>query len=202
MSVNGITAASEAGYVAYQTGVAKTNEKTTVKKEAQKSEAAAIYEPGAKKEVPGKKVANPELVSYLKSESAARVEQLRQLVSQLICGQGKAIGTADDMWKFLAGGNFTVDPATKAQAQADIAEDGYWGVEATSDRIVDFAVALAGNDPDKLEEMRAAFEKGFKQATETWGGKLPDISQRTYDAVQKKFDKLTGKTSETSETES
>lgn len=202
MSVNGITAASEAGYVAYQTGVAKTNEKTTVKKEAPASEAAAIYEPGAKKEVPGQKVANPELVSYLKSESAARVEQLRQLVSQLICGQGKAIGTADDMWKFLAGGNFTVDPATKAQAQADIAEDGYWGVEATSDRIVDFAVALAGNDPDKLEEMRAAFEKGFKQATETWGGKLPDISQRTYDAVQKKFDKLTGKTSETSETES
>lgn len=202
MSVNGITAASEAGYVAYQTGVAKTNEKTTVKKEAPASEAAAIYEPGAKKEVPGKKVANPELVSYLKSESAARVEQLRQLVSQLICGQGKAIGTADDMWKFLAEGNFTVDPATKAQAQADIAEDGYWGVEATSDRIVDFAVALAGNDPDKLEEMRAAFEKGFKQATETWGGKLPDISQRTYDAVQKKFDKLTGKTSETSETES
>ena len=202
MSVNGITAASEAGYVAYQTGVAKKNEKTTVKKEAPASEAAAIYEPGAKKEVPGKKVANPELVSYLKSESAARVEQLRQLVSQLICGQGKAIGTADDMWKFLAGGNFTVDPATKAQAQADIAEDGYWGVEATSDRIVDFAVALAGNDPDKLEEMRAAFEKGFKQATETWGGKLPDISQRTYDAVQKKFDKLTGKTSETSETES
>lgn len=202
MSVNGITAASEAGYVAYQTGVAKTNEKATAKKDAPASEAAAIYEPGAKKEVPGQKVANPELVSYLKSESAARVEQLRQLVSQLICGQGKAIGTADDMWKFLAGGNFTVDPATKAQAQADIAEDGYWGVEATSDRIVDFAVALAGNDPDKLEEMRAAFEKGFKQATETWGGKLPDISQRTYDAVQKKFDKLTGKTSETSETES
>ncbi|MBR4965103.1 MAG: hypothetical protein IKY53_01275 [Lachnospiraceae bacterium] len=198
MSVNGITAASEAGYVAYQTGATKTTDKPAPK-EAASQEAAAVYEPSAKKEVPGKKVANPELVSYLKSESAARVEQLRQLVSQLICGQGKAIGTADDMWKFLASGNFTVDPATKAQAQADIAEDGYWGVEATSDRIIDFAVALAGNDPDKLEEMRAAFEKGFKQATETWGGKLPDISQRTYDAVQKKFDKLTGKTAETDE---
>lgn len=199
MSVNGITAASEAGYVAYQTGAVKANEKVNVQKEVATQEAAAVYEPGTAKEVPGKKVANPELVSYLKSESAARVEQLRQLVSQLICGQGKAIGTADDMWKFLASGDFTVDPATKAQAQADIAEDGYWGVEATSDRIVDFAVALAGNDPDKLEEMRAAFEKGFKQATETWGGKLPDISQRTYDAVQKKFDKLTDKTAASDE---
>ena len=198
MSVNGITAASEAGYVAYQTGATKTTKETTEQKTTN-TEAAAVYEPSNQKEVPGKKVANPELVSYLKSENAARVEQLRQLVSQLICGQGKAIGTADDMWKFLASGDFTVDPATKAQAQADIAEDGYWGVEATSDRIVDFAVALAGNDPDKLEEMRAAFEKGFKQATETWGGKLPDISQRTYDAVQKKFDKLTGKTAATGE---
>ena len=35
-----------------------------------------------------------------------------------------------------------------------------------------------------------AFKKGYKQAEETWGGKLPDISQRTYDAVMEKFDKM------------
>ena len=35
--------------------------------------------------------------------------------------------------------------------------------------------------------MLAAFKKGFEQATQTWGGELPDISQRTYDAVLKKF---------------
>lgn len=203
MSVNGITATQEAGYVAYQTGAVKSNDKPADSKTVAAKDVAAVYEPSqeAKKAQPkpGNKIVNPELVSYLKSESEARVEQLRQLVNQLICGQGNAIGKADDMWKFLASGNFTVDAATKAQAQADIAEDGYWGVEATSDRIVDFAVALAGNDPDKLEEMRAAFEKGFKQATGTWGGQLPDISQRTYDAVQKKFDRLVGKTTETEE---
>jgi len=38
--------------------------------------------------------------------------------------------------------------------------------------------------------MRAAFQKGYKQAEQTWGGKLPEISQRTYDAVLEKFDKL------------
>ena len=85
-----------------------------------------------------------------------------------------------------------MDAATKAQAQADIAEDGYWGVEQTSSRIVDFAVALTGGDPDKVEEMREAFKKGFKQAEKTWGGELPEISQKTYDAVMKKFDKLAG----------
>lgn len=200
MNVNGITSAVEANYTAYQQkgNVGKSEEKVS---SSSGETAGAVYEPSenskAAKTSKNGKIANPELVSFLKSENQARVDQLQQLVNQLIGGQGKAIGTADDIWKFLAGGNFTVDAATKAQAQADIAEDGYWGVEATSDRIVDFAVALAGNDPDKLEEMRAAFEKGFKMATSTWGKELPDISQRTFDAVQKKFDKLVGKSEET-----
>ncbi len=81
-----------------------------------------------------------------------------------------------------------MDAATKAQAQADIAEDGYWGVNQTSDRIIDFAKALTGGDPSKAEAMRDAFKKGFEQATKTWGDKLPDISQKTYDAAMKKFD--------------
>ena len=38
-----------------------------------------------------------------------------------------------------------------------------------------------------MNEMLAAFEKGYKQATKTWGRALPDISQQTYDAVQEKF---------------
>ena len=78
--------------------------------------------------------------------------------------------------------------ATKAQAQADIAEDGYWGVEQTSDRILDFAKALSGNDPEKADLLLDAFKKGFEQATGAWGKELPDISQRTYDAVVEKFE--------------
>ena len=115
---------------------------------------------------------------------------MRSLVEKLISGQGNAIGNADDdsIWSFLRKGNFTVDAATKAQAQADIAEDGYWGVEQTSDRILDFAKALTGGDPDKIEEMRSAFEKGFKEATGAWGKELPEISQKTRDAVNKKFE--------------
>ena len=115
--------------------------------------------------------------------------------------QGSKIGQADDMWKFLAKGNFTVSADVKAQAQADIAEDGYWGVEQTSDRIVEFAKALTGGDTSKIEEMRAAFEKGFKAATGAWGSKLPSISNSTYDAVMKKFDEWAGKTEETANTE-
>ena len=39
-----------------------------------------------------------------------------------------------------------------------------------------------------MAKMKDAFEKGFKEATKTWGKKLPDISQNTRDAVLKKFD--------------
>ena len=47
----------------------------------------------------------------------------------------------------------------------------------------DFAKALSGNDPEKADLLLDAFKKGFKEATKSWGQDLPDISQRTYDAV-------------------
>lgn len=197
MSINSVTTSMEASYSTYAT---KTDSVKKAENPAKANEAAAVYESSASKPYSSKKVANPELVNQLKAANDARVAQLEDIVHKLIAGQGDAYGKANNIWQFLASGNFTVDPATKAQAQADIAEDGYWGVNATSDRIVDFAVALAGDDPEKLEEMRAAFQKGFDQATKTWGGELPDISQRTYDAVMEKFDKLTGKAEETTAT--
>ena len=104
--------------------------------------------------------------------------------------QGQTYNNANDMWRFLASGKFEVDEATKLQAQKDIAEDGYWGVNQTSDRIIDFAKALTGGDPSKIEDMREAFKKGYKQAEKTWGGELPEISKQTYDAVLAKFDKM------------
>ena len=77
----------------------------------------------------------------------------------------------------------------KEEAQKAISEDGYWGVSQTSDRIIEMAKALTGGDPDKIEDMRKAFETGFKEATKTWGRDLPEISSNTYDAVMEKFDK-------------
>ena len=88
----------------------------------------------------------------------------------------------------LASGNFTVDANTRAQAQKDIAEDGYWGVTQTSQRLFDFASALAGDDVDKMKEMQKAMEKGFKKATGAWGKDLPEISSKTLDAANKLFE--------------
>lgn len=198
MNVNGITGYSTAN--SNYEPKAKTTEKAEEVKTETKVESGAVYEPSKQDPAAStKKIYKQDtaLVNKLKADAEARTAQLRSLVEKIMLGQGNAIGTADDIWSFLRTGNFTVDAATKAQAQADIAEDGYWGVTQTSDRIVDFAKALCGGDPDKIEEMREAFEKGFKQAQETWGGELPEISQKTYDAVMEKFDTWAAESAET-----
>ncbi len=184
------------GNSATMTTAAKTAAKTTEKaaentktsEAAKKETSGVVYEKNDKKTSGTTKINNPSLVAKLKADAEQRTSQLRSLVEKMMSGQGNAIGKADDMWKFLAKGDYTVSADVKAQAQADIADDGYWGVNQTSDRILDFAKALAGDDPEKADEMLSAFKKGFDQATKSWGGKLPDISQRTYDAVLEKFE--------------
>jgi len=196
MNVNGITSTTST----YDSSAkSKVSEKTAAESTSTKNtteDTGVVYEP-SKKVVTDtvKKTYKPDtnLIEKLKADADARTQQLRNLVEQMMSKQANTYGQANDIWQFLREGNFTVDPATKAQAQADIAEDGYWGVEQTSDRIIQFANALTGGDPDKIEEMRAAFQKGFKQAEKTWGGELPEISQKTYEAVMNKFDKLAAK---------
>ena len=191
MNVNGVTGTDAyRGTYASQSSAGKAAEVTEAEPKSAATE-AAVYEPGSAAATAGASKTyqkNPEMVAKLQADAEERTSQLRSLVEQLITKQGQTIGKANDIYSFLAGGNFTVDAATKAQAQADIAEDGYWGVEQTSDRILDFAKALSGGSPEKMQEMLGAFKKGFEQATATWGKELPDISQRTYDAVIKKFE--------------
>lgn len=199
MSVNGITGIAGT-YDAYQT-TGKSTAAETVKADAAKveettkttEESGAVYEPSKETEADASKktyTANTELVNKLKADAEEHNRQLQNIVQQLMTKQGQTYNTANDIWKFLASGDYEVDPVTKAQAQADVAEDGYWGVEKTSDRIIDFATALTGGDSSKIEDMRAAFKKGYEQAEKAWGGELPEISQKTYDAVMQKFDKL------------
>lgn len=196
MSVNGITSTTNNAdlYGTYNSTAAKATEKADTTKTTDTSN-GVVYESTASKDAAEsgtKKIYKQDsaLIAKLQADAEARTAQLRSLVEQMITKQGKTLGVADSIWSFLASGDFEVDPEVKAQAEKDIAEDGYWGVEQTSDRIIDFATALTGGDPDKIEDMREAFKQGFKNATKTWGKELPDISQKTYDAVMAKFDKL------------
>lgn len=142
-------------------------------------------------------------------ESEAKMSQFKSLIEKLFKQQGKTSVEAD--WDILSKSgklgdalkNLEVDEATQKQAQEDISEDGYWGVKKTSERILDFAKALAGNDSSKADALLEAYKKGFEEAENAFGGKdkLPDICYQTYDAVLKGFEdwKNEGSTSSTSD---
>ena len=194
MSVNGVTQTQANAYTYASSASAESTKATsTAENTSTANDTGVVYEPSKETSKASTKktyTPNTELLNKLKADADARTAQLRSLVEKMMSGQANTYGKANDIWSFLREGKFTVDPATRLQAQQDIAEDGYWGVKQTSDRIIDFATALTGGDPAQIEKMRAAFEKGYKMAEKKWGGELPAISKQTYDAVMEKFDKL------------
>lgn len=130
------------------------------------------------------------LVQSLKVDLDNQMSRFTNMMMKTFQKQGITANQANgnDFWKMIASGNFTVDSQTRAEAQEAISENGYWGVSQTSQRIFDFAYALAGDDVDKMKEMQAAVEKGFQQAGAVWGGELPSICGNTHTAVSKLFD--------------
>ncbi len=67
-----------------------------------------------------------------------------------------------------------------------IGDDPQWGIEATANRLVDFAKALSGDDPSKADALIDAVEKGFKQAEKILGG-LPEVSKKTLERTRELF---------------
>ena len=134
---------------------------------------------------------NKAIVEQLKADAEQRTAQLRSLVESMILKQNQTfrVGTLTDekMYEMLRKGELEVSPEVRAQAQKDIAEDGYWGVEQTSERLFSFAKAISGGDTSKAETLIKAMEKGFKQATKSWGDDLPEICQKTLDSAKEKI---------------
>lgn len=77
-----------------------------------------------------------------------------------------------------------------SNSNGSISENGYYGIKQTSERIINFAKSVTGNDKEKLAKMKDAVEQGFKKAEKMWGEKLPLISQKTYEKVMSEFDNL------------
>ena len=88
------------------------------------------------------------LVKSLKDDLNNQMSRFTNMMVQTFQKQGitSSMIQGDDFWKMMASGKYSVDAQTKADAQEAISEDGYWGVKQTSQRIFDFAHALAGDD--------------------------------------------------------
>lgn len=184
MSVNGIQS-SQPTYTSTTTKA--TEKKTTEKKNTE--DTGVVYEPSKKTENKDtSKVKDYQsVIKQMKGELSSKNQQLQNLVDQLLSKQAKKYTTWKDLFTDIKDGKVDVDPATIAQAQKDVADDGYWGVDKTSDRLVDMAKALSGGDSSKADTLIAAIKKGFDQAADAWGGELPEICQKTIDAAVQKL---------------
>jgi len=185
MSINGImnkVVSPEAAYTA------KDTVKNVVEDKKNNEDLAAVYEASNEKVTKKTYTQDIATIEKMKAEANEKTAQFRELVEKLFSQQISTADIADSIWQKFANGEFKVDQATIDQAKEDVSEDGYWGVEQTSDRIFEFAKALSGGDPDKMDDMLDAFKEGFDQATKAWGKELPEISSKTYDAVMKKFE--------------
>lgn len=187
MSLSGVTSNTSTSST-YQTKVDSTRASEDTAAAAKTSdETAVVYEKSSSTNTAAD---SKSIVAKLKADAEARTESMRSLVEKLLSKQSKTFQLAysqdkDSIWNQIRQGNFQADAQTIAQAKEDVSEDGYWGVKQTSERMLDFAKALAGGDASKIDTLTKAIEKGFKQAEKQWGGKLPDICQQTYDTVMK-----------------
>ena len=191
MSVNGITSANSSYTTPQTTAKTKTSQTTNT---ADAKDIGVVYETSSKTDDKSNKIKDySSVVATMKKELSTKNEQLQNLVTKLLGKQAGKYTKLADLFK-----DIQADPATIEQAQKDIADDGYWGVEQTSDRLVSMAQALSGGDTSKADTLIADIKKGFDEATEAWGDKRPDICQKTIDAAVKKMEAWRdGTTSET-----
>ena len=137
-------------------------------------------------------------VQKLWEMAEARTASMRGAVESMVGGTSGPNGQT--FWASAAtsgtgtgyAGSFLVDKATQDKAKELISEDGYFGVKKTTERIMDFAKALAGSGADEktIEKLRGGAQAGFDYVANLFGGfnKLPDVTKDTYNAVMKSFD--------------
>lgn len=78
---------------------------------------------------------------------------------------------------------------TQDEAEALVSEDGFFGVDKTAQRSIDFVFSFAGDDIELLKEGRKGMVEGFNQAEKLWGEKLPDIAYETQEKILETIDK-------------
>ena len=107
-------------------------------------------------------------------------ESMKALVEKTLGVQvGKSM-TADELADMLELGK------TPEEAAAAISEDGAWGVNAVSTRLLNMAIQLSGGDASKAEMLKEAVQKGFEAVGALEA--LPLVCQDTYTETMKRFD--------------
>lgn len=192
MEITGI-GMSRAQYATLQTQTAKVDDKTaTDKKDTVDAAAEKAVENNQDKFVKStdktgsgvysKNTLNSSQLDQLKNDQEQRVQSFQKMLQSMLVKQGQKSNYS------MFGKDFNITQDNINSAKASISEGGEYSVDAVATRLIDMAKALSGGDPSKIGELRNAVMKGFKAAGVELGGKLPSISNDTYDEVMSRFD--------------
>ncbi|AKA67997.1 hypothetical protein [Clostridium scatologenes] len=165
------------------------------------------------------KLSTDEITALKENEQNSKAELIKKFINDTISNQNKLLGkstesgipemsksTSDLLTKIFGSVENAYPPlsTTPEAAQKAISEGGPYSVNAVADRIMTMAKALAGDDPNKLQQMRAAVEKEFKEAgfdfKKATNSDLPQICQDTCKEVMRRFDELQSKVNSNNDT--
>jgi len=122
-------------------------------------------------------------VNELWNNHRAEVDSFRRMIESLFNQQAQRQGLANG-WSLS---DIEITPEMRAEAEEMIGEGGYFSVEETAARLLDFAVAISGGDPARIDLLESAVERGFAQAERMFGREMPQISHDTLAAVREGF---------------
>jgi hypothetical protein len=208
--MSGISGVQNTSYPATASAAASTANTAQAAKTDAELDVAATYEKSEESSA-ATYTRDRTAVRKIRAQESAYISNLRNLVSQLVnqvnqnnvSGGGNKLSlnpnNVDSFWDVLVDngdGTFSWHPdlsesarnALISKAQEDIGENGFYGVKQTSQRILDFAKAITGGDPSKIEDMRKYIQQGFDEVERMFGGKLPEISYQTLNAIMKGLD--------------
>jgi hypothetical protein len=165
-----------------------------------------------------KKLSTEEVKALKQEQEELKADLIKKFISDTINNQNKLLRkstdsglnempqeTTDLLTKIFGSveNAYPEMATTPESAKTSIEEGGSYSVNAVSDRILTMAIAIAGGDPKKIQQMRAAVEKGFSQAgldfNKATNSDLPQICKDTSTEVMKRFDELQNKTSSITE---
>lgn len=156
-----------------------------------------------------KKLSTEEVTALKEIQENLKAEFIKKFISDTINNQNKSLRkstqieisnmpkeTTDLLTKIFGSvENAYPEMATTPEgAKQALEEGGAYSINAVADRIMTMATAIAGDNPKKIQQMRAAVEKGFSQAgldfNKATNCDLPQICKDTYTEVMKRFDEL------------
>lgn len=185
---------------------------TSTANQTSTTQATDSYVPSSKTQVKGlytkpQKLTDKQVQALKDAQTESKKNMIKLFTQSLVQGQSSNAKVAssnslalEKLISICSDNQFNL-PAlatTPEEAQAALTGDGAYSVNSVATRIMDMATSFAGDDPEKLEKMRQAVQKGFEQAGLTFSNitkesRLPQICQDTYDEIMKRFDDLQAK---------